>query len=56
MLRGVEWGGVFKEIIVLYTEQPSITGTLLVKLHNVLVLKWEEDIKSARTILGAMSE
>lgn len=37
MLQGV--GGA-KGIIVMYTEQPSITGTLLDKLQNVFVLEW----------------
>lgn len=49
------WCGGPKEIIVLYAQQPRITGTLLVKLQNEFILKWQEAIKSALTILRAVS-
>lgn len=45
-----------KEIIVVYAQQSGITGTLLLKLQNELILKWQEVIKSALTILRAVSE
>lgn len=49
------WCGGPKEIIVLYAQQPRITGTLLVKLQNEFILKRQEAIKSALTILRAVS-